>query len=66
MSSSGFVIVWIWTEEAGYKKKKKTRNKETISSKKKGKKGVKKKKKKLRGENWITEPSDGRLSRTEG
>lgn len=24
-SSSGFVIVWIWTEEAGYKKKKKTK-----------------------------------------
>lgn len=27
---------------------------------------MKKKKKKLRGENWITEPSDGRLWRTEG
>lgn len=48
------------------RRKKKPRNKETISSKKKGKKGVKKKKKKLRGENWIAEPSDGRLSRTEG
>lgn len=48
------------------RRKKQPRNKETISSKKKGKKGVKKKKKKLRGENWITEPSDGRLSRTEG